>query len=194
MADYLLTHPRQPPDEPVLLSRAMLEATAADYDRLTEGRLAEHVAASPSAEAPEPVHALPASVSARPPDRLRVLVVEDEEPLRLAVRKMLVKVGFRVLDAASGSEAIELLRAQAGEIELLLLDLTVPGATSQEVLAEAVRTRSDIKIILTSWIVVLGRSRIIDCIGKVLVIVIRWITGREISQVVGIHGIVSRNI
>ena len=53
MADCLLTRPRQPPDEPVLLSRAMLEATAADYDRLTGGRLAEHVAASPSAEAPD---------------------------------------------------------------------------------------------------------------------------------------------
>jgi CheY-like chemotaxis protein len=79
-----------------------------------------------------------------------VLVVEDEEPLRLAVRKMLVKVGFRVLEAASGSEAIELLRAQAGEIELVLLDLTIPGATSQEVLAAAVRIRSDIKVILTS--------------------------------------------
>jgi hypothetical protein len=53
MADYLLTRPQQPPDEPVPLSRAMLEAAEADYDRLTGGRLAEHVAASPPAEAPE---------------------------------------------------------------------------------------------------------------------------------------------
>jgi len=53
-----------------------------------------------------------------------------------------------VLEAASGSEGIELLRTR--EIELVLLDLTIPGATSQEVLAEAVKARSDIKIILTS--------------------------------------------
>ena len=51
--DYALTRPRHLPDEPLLLSRAMLETAAADYDRLTGGRLAEHAAASPSAEGPE---------------------------------------------------------------------------------------------------------------------------------------------
>lgn len=48
--DYALTRPRDLPDEPLLLSRAMLESAAADYDRLTGGRLAEHAAASPSPE------------------------------------------------------------------------------------------------------------------------------------------------
>jgi hypothetical protein len=51
--DYALTRPRHLPDEPLLLSRAMLEAAAADYDRLTGGRLAEHAAASPSGEGSE---------------------------------------------------------------------------------------------------------------------------------------------
>ena len=50
---YALTRPRDLPDEPLLLSRAMLETAAADYDRLTGGRLAEHAAASPPAEGPE---------------------------------------------------------------------------------------------------------------------------------------------
>ncbi len=50
---YALIRPASPPDAPVLLSRAMLEATAADYDRLTGGRLAEHAAASPPAERPD---------------------------------------------------------------------------------------------------------------------------------------------
>ena len=47
--DYALTRPRTLPDEPLPLSRAVLEAAAADYDRLTGGRLAEHAAASPPA-------------------------------------------------------------------------------------------------------------------------------------------------
>ena len=47
--DYALTRPRSLPDEPLPLSRAMLEAAAADYDRLTGGRLAAHAAASPPA-------------------------------------------------------------------------------------------------------------------------------------------------
>jgi DNA-binding NtrC family response regulator len=79
-----------------------------------------------------------------------VLVVEDEHPLRLAVAKMLDKAGFRVLQVDNGSEAIELLRGDAGEIDAILLDMTIPGALSQEVLAEAAQVRPNIKIILTS--------------------------------------------
>jgi CheY-like chemotaxis protein len=79
-----------------------------------------------------------------------VLVVEDEHPLRLAVTKMLGKAGFRVLQVDNGSEAIDLLRSDAGEIDAILLDMTIPGALSQEVLAEAAQARPNIKIILMS--------------------------------------------
>jgi hypothetical protein len=47
--EYALTRPCDLPDEPLPLSRTMLETAAADYDRLTGGRLAEHAAASPPA-------------------------------------------------------------------------------------------------------------------------------------------------
>jgi hypothetical protein len=50
---YGLTRPRDAPAEPMLLSHPTLEALAAEYDRLTAGLLAEHMAASPSAEGPE---------------------------------------------------------------------------------------------------------------------------------------------
>jgi CheY-like chemotaxis protein len=79
-----------------------------------------------------------------------VLVVEDEHPLRLAVAKMLGKAGFKVLQVDNGSEAINILRDNAGEIDAILLDMTIPGALSQDVFAEAVRIRPNIKIILTS--------------------------------------------
>jgi nitrogen-specific signal transduction histidine kinase/ActR/RegA family two-component response regulator len=84
------------------------------------------------------------------PREATVLVVEDEEPLRQAVKKMLGKAGFEVLEAADGSDAIERLRARAGDIDLLLLDMTIPGATSQQVLAEAVQARPNMKVVLTS--------------------------------------------
>ena len=51
--DYALTRPSSCRTSRCYLSRAMLEAAAADYDRLTGGRLAEHAAASPPAEAPD---------------------------------------------------------------------------------------------------------------------------------------------
>ena len=41
---------------------------------------------------------------------------------------MLRKSGLEVFEAASGSAAIDLLRAKGGEIELILLDLTIPGS------------------------------------------------------------------
>jgi hypothetical protein len=49
--EYALTRPRDPPSEPMVLSPAMLDATAALYDRLTGGRLVEHCAATPAAMA-----------------------------------------------------------------------------------------------------------------------------------------------
>lgn len=79
-----------------------------------------------------------------------VLVVEDESALRQAVVKTLQKDGFEVFEAAEGSSAIDLLRVNGGEIDLILLDMTMPGVPSSEVLAEAAKVRPDIKVILTS--------------------------------------------
>jgi PAS domain S-box-containing protein len=88
--------------------------------------------------------------AATPSREATVMVVEDEHPLRQAVTKMLAKAGYKVLQVDNGSDAIELLRSDAGEIDAILLDMTIPGALSQEVLAEAVQVRPNIKIILTS--------------------------------------------
>lgn len=79
-----------------------------------------------------------------------ILMVEDEDPLRLAARKMLGKAGFEVLDVANGCDAVELLRTRAGKIDLLLLDATIPGFPSHEVLTAAVEAQPGMKIILTS--------------------------------------------
>jgi CheY-like chemotaxis protein len=86
-----------------------------------------------------------------PPSQPRaVLLVEDELPLRQAVGEMLRRRGFKVFEAGDGFSAISLLRANAGEIELILLDLTIPGASSREVMAAASQVRTDIRVILTS--------------------------------------------
>jgi CheY-like chemotaxis protein/two-component sensor histidine kinase len=79
-----------------------------------------------------------------------VLLVEDEALLRQAVRKMLRKGGFKVLEAADGFSAINLLRANGDTIDVMLLDMSIPGASSPLVLAEAAKVRPDIRVILTS--------------------------------------------
>ena len=68
-----------------------------------------------------------------------VLVVEDEVHLRQAVVKMLQKSGFEVFEADNGFSAIELLRVDGDKIDFMLLDMTLPGASSHEIVAEAER-------------------------------------------------------
>jgi DNA-binding NtrC family response regulator len=63
---------------------------------------------------------------------------------------MLRRRGFEVFEAGDGFFAISLLRANAHKIDLILLDLTIPGASSREVVAAAVQVRPDIRVIMTS--------------------------------------------
>jgi PAS domain S-box-containing protein len=79
-----------------------------------------------------------------------VLLVEDEEGLRLAVSQLLRKRGFQVLQAADGTTALEIFQRRSSEIDAILLDMTLPGASSQELIADCARIRPDIKIILTT--------------------------------------------
>jgi two-component system CheB/CheR fusion protein len=79
-----------------------------------------------------------------------VLIVEDENLLRQAASKMLRKKGFSVIEASDGNAALDLLRAHKGEIDVLLLDVTLPGLSSREVLEEGKRLRPDLPVIVTS--------------------------------------------
>ena len=97
----------------------------------------------------------PRNRSAILPDQLpsaaTVLLVEDEETLRVSVAKTLRRNGFSVIEAGDGSVAIEYLRAaKTPDIGVILLDLTLPGASSLEIIEEARRTGTGIKVVLMS--------------------------------------------
>ena len=79
-----------------------------------------------------------------------VLLVEDEDTLRQAIAKLLRKVGFDVFEAGNGTAAIDLLHAHGTEIDGILLDMTIPGHSSADVLAEAAMIRPALKVLLTS--------------------------------------------
>jgi CheY-like chemotaxis protein len=85
-----------------------------------------------------------------PPPSGTLLVVEDEDVLRFAVSKMLRKSGFQVIEANDGSSAIELVRTHPDKIDLMLLDVTLPGVSSREVAEQAHVARPNLKVILTS--------------------------------------------
>jgi len=79
-----------------------------------------------------------------------ILVVEDEQILRLAVSKGLRKCGFAVMEATDGSDAVDLLRTHEESIDVVLLDFTLPGTSSREVFEKTQRMRPDLKVIVTS--------------------------------------------
>ena len=91
-----------------------------------------------------------------------VLIVEDEEPLRFAVSKMLQLRGFRVIESGDGAEALNMFRRNAPPVDVVLLDLNLPGMSGREVLAELQAIRPGTKVILTS---AYSRDRVQDSLG-----------------------------
>ena len=93
---------------------------------------------------------LPSEAEQAAPAAGTILFVEDEEMLRNSVSRMLRKRGFSVLEAGDGTAAMHLIRLHAGEIALVLLDVTLPGTPSREVFEEARRVLPGMPIVLTS--------------------------------------------
>ncbi len=79
-----------------------------------------------------------------------VLLVEDEEVLREVAANMLAHLGFTVIQAKDGVEAVELFQQHQTEIRLALCDLTMPRMNGWETLAALRGLSSDIPVILAS--------------------------------------------
>jgi CheY-like chemotaxis protein len=63
---------------------------------------------------------------------------------------MLRSHGFSVIEAGNGSAALDVVRSHGNSIEAILLDLTIPGATSSEVVEDAQRIRQGVPLVLMS--------------------------------------------
>jgi len=79
-----------------------------------------------------------------------VLLVEDEELVRSAAAAMLTHLGFTVLEAGDGLEALRLFRQHRREIRCALCDSTMPGMSGWETMAALRKLASDLPVILTS--------------------------------------------
>jgi CheY-like chemotaxis protein len=79
-----------------------------------------------------------------------VLVVDDEETIRISVQRMMERCGFSVLTASSGREAILVFREHRNEVSCVLLDLTMPDLDGAETFRELHRIRPDVPVILSS--------------------------------------------
>lgn len=79
-----------------------------------------------------------------------ILLVDDEEMIRNIGKYMLEELGFSVLPAASGEEAVALFKSQANTVRCVLCDLTMPGFDGWAVLREIRRIDPDAAVILVS--------------------------------------------
>ena len=78
----------------------------------------------------------------------RLLVVDDEESIRLALSRVLQPAGFEILTADSVANAIDLL--QSTRFELVLCDVRMPGALGTELIPQARLIDPDIAILMLS--------------------------------------------
>jgi two-component system cell cycle sensor histidine kinase/response regulator CckA len=67
----------------------------------------------------------------------RILFVEDEDAVRGVAAKLLRARGYEVIEAASGEEALELAESHAGEIDLMISDVVMPGMQGPDLLKHA---------------------------------------------------------
>lgn len=84
-----------------------------------------------------------------PADAL-VLLVDDDNRVRKVLKELLELHGLRVVQACDGAEACERFRERAGEIAVVLLDVTMPGLSGDETLLRLREVRPDLEAILLS--------------------------------------------
>ena len=93
----------------------------------------------------------PARLSAlAPATSTTILLVEDEDPLRAVVARMLAQAGYRVLDARVPSEAYELFDQHKDDISLLLTDVIMPEMNGPALAQRLVSIRPELRVLFVS--------------------------------------------
>jgi cyclic di-GMP phosphodiesterase len=81
---------------------------------------------------------------------MTVLVVDDEDGIRQALDRFLTRLGYKVLQAASGAEALE--RQSADQPQAMLSDIRMPNMSGVELVPKALAVDSDLAIIMLTAI------------------------------------------
>ena len=79
-----------------------------------------------------------------------ILLVEDEDQVRLIAKALLKKMGFTVLEAANGKEALELYQKNATDITLVMTDIGMPIMDGYELFQELKNMNPELPIIVSS--------------------------------------------
>ena len=101
-----------------------------------------------------------------------ILLVEDSDVVREVIARMLEDVGFTVLPASGGEEALSISRREDVSFDLLLTDVVMPDMNGVELADRLERERPGVRILFMTGYAedavvnegILGRQR--ECIGK----------------------------
>ncbi|MFL5378976.1 MAG: ATP-binding protein, partial [Myxococcales bacterium] len=76
-----------------------------------------------------------------------ILIVEDEDPLRALVRRILVNHGYSVIEACDGEDGLRRAGNHQGPIDLLLTDIVMPQMTGHDLAKRLGTTRADLRVL-----------------------------------------------
>lgn len=79
-----------------------------------------------------------------------ILVVDDEEPIRMLMATTLRRVGYRVLQAENGEDALAKWRETAHQIDMVITDAVMPRCTGLQLIPQLLSLRPDLPILLIS--------------------------------------------
>lgn len=79
-----------------------------------------------------------------------ILIVDDEDWIRDLVGKMLLKCGYKIIEADSGEKALETYNSKQEKIDLIILDLGMPGMGGHNCLIKLKSLNPDVKVIIAS--------------------------------------------
>ncbi len=79
-----------------------------------------------------------------------ILLVEDDTDVQVSLQRLLEAFGYHVLAFGDSDEAIEAFRGQSDEIDLIILDVIMPGKSGIVVLDEMLRIKPSVKSLFLS--------------------------------------------
>jgi len=92
----------------------------------------------------------PAGVSEEPGGGITVLVADDEAALRNTIVEILRSSGYHVLESQTAEDALEIVRQNAGKIDILLTDIVMPGLRGPELARRVQNIQPDVKVVFMS--------------------------------------------
>jgi CheY-like chemotaxis protein len=78
------------------------------------------------------------------------LIADDEAALRHAIVEILRSSGYKVLEAESSTQALEMARQHRGQLDILLTDIAMPGLRGPELARRVAKVHPEVQIVYMS--------------------------------------------